>query len=336
MKMKNLTTFILKNVWLIAIGTIALAFDYLLGGMEGTLLVAATQVGLPIKSELAEKELIKKFRHDNTWLTEIKSKNNWVNKNVIKIPKQGAAPGVLINNGLYPIVGDNREDSHVLVSLNKYDTENTIVTDDELYGLPYEKVSDVQMQHREELEDKTAEHALHSIAPDRPSNDMPILETTGDNDGTGRKKLTSIDLINLKKEQDVLNVPKQGRILVLCPDHVADLLDEDRKFFAQYQNHKNGMISTNYYGFKIYEANYAPSYNDNLRKRGFGSTPGGRIGSVLFHKRTTIKARGSVIRYARNAKDDPNYRQSTLGFRLYFVCVAIKDAGQGAIISGVV
>lgn len=334
--MKNKIKFTLSIIGVLLFTVTAFAFDSSSGSDGLTQLAAAAPIAMPIKNQLSEKEMIKKFRHDNTWLSEIRSKNNWVNNDVIKIPKQGAAPNVLINNNVYPIVSNKREDSHVVVSLNKYDTENTTVTDDELYALPYEKVSDVQTQHREELEDKTAEHALYSIAPDEASAEVPILVTTGEDDGTGRLKLTSKDLIQFKKEMDKRNVPRQGRILVLCPDHVADLLEEDRKFYAQYQNHKEGVISTNYYGFKIYESNYTPTYdNATLTKTPFDSVLlDGSSASISFHKRTVAKARGSVTRYSRDAKQNPEYRESTLGFRLHFVCVAIQDLGQGVIVSG--
>ena len=105
-------------------------------------MAGVTVVALPLLNQQAEKEMLKKFRHDNTWLQELKSKNNWVNNDVIKIPRQGAEPTVLINNTIYPIDKSQRTDDHIIVSLNKYDTENTIVTADELYVLLYEKVSD--------------------------------------------------------------------------------------------------------------------------------------------------------------------------------------------------
>ena len=180
-----------------------------------------------LQNELAEKELIKKFRHDNSWLGELTEKAQWVNNDVIKIPRQGAAPNVLINNNVYPILSANRTDDFITVSLNKYDTENTDVTDDELHSLPYEKVSDVQQQHREELEDKTVEHALYSLAPSAATVKMPVLETTGPNDGTGRKRLISQDLINLGLALTKANVPLDGRVLVLSPEHAADLMVED-------------------------------------------------------------------------------------------------------------
>ncbi|MEH0008017.1 MAG: hypothetical protein V6Z82_04785 [Flavobacteriales bacterium] len=297
-------------------------------------LAAATVAALPLKDELAERELIKKFRHANTWLVEIRSKPKWVGKDVIKIPKRGVAPKVLINNKIYPIVSNKRDDTYIAISLNKYDTTNTTVTDDELYALPYEKLNDVQLQHREELEDKTAEHALYSLAPSKHSTQTPVLETTGPADETGRKRLVSKDLIHLQKTLGNLNVPKEGRILVLSPDHVADLLLEDRKFETQYHNAKAGVLAKMYYGFKVYESNYTPCYTDRLVKRSFDSVEVSRVASVVFHKRTTVKATGSVKRYAQAAKDSPDFRENKIGFRLHFICVGIEDLGQAVLVSG--
>ena len=245
-----------------------------------------TTSNLALKNELAESELIKNFRHDNTWLQELTPKPQWVNNDTIKIPKRGLAPKVLINNQVYPIQSNKREDGHVIIALNMYDTENTTVTDEELHALPYDKIGDVQQQHREELEDKTAEHALYSIAPDNTAT-TPVLKTTGEDDGTGRKRLTAKDLINLKKALDKLLVPKQGRVLVLCPDHVADLLIEDLSFKQRYQDANGGKIANSYYGFEIYESTYAPKYDKTtLTRKPFGSADATSVeASVVLHKK---------------------------------------------------
>ena len=294
-----------------------------------------TTSNLALKNELAESELIKNFRHDNTWLQELTPKPQWVNNDTIKIPKRGLAPKVLINNQVYPIQSNKREDGHVIIALNMYDTENTTVTDEELHALPYDKLGDVQQQHREELEDKTAEHALYSIAPDNTTT-TPVLKTTGEDDGTGRKRLTAKDLINLKKALDKLLVPKQGRVLVLCPDHVADLLIEDLSFKQRYQDANGGKIANSYYGFEIYESTYAPKYDKTtLARKPFGSADATSVeASVVLHKKNTVKAPGTVKRYARAAADNPERRENTIGFRIYWIAVAIKDEGAAAIISG--
>lgn len=297
---------------------------------ESLAAVGVTPVALPVLNQTAEKEMIKKFRHSNTWLGALKSKQGWVDNDVIKIPKSGAAPTVLINNTVYPIVSNGRNDSHVVLSLNKYETTNTTVTAAELYALPYEKVSDVQEQHREELEDKTAQHALHSIAPNANTASTPVLVCSGPLSVT-RPTLTAKDVARLKLAMDKLQVPREGRILVLCADHVADLLNEDKTFSVQYHNAIDGTLSKSFYGFTVYESTYNPTYNGGT-KVAFGAIDGPQVSSIVMHDKTCFKATGSVTRYARPKELDPENRRHSIGFELYFIGIAIRDEGVGAII----
>lgn len=286
---------------------------------------------LALKNELAATELIKQFKHEHTWLAEVPSKPQWVGNDVIKVPIQGDAPKVLINNTIYPINSSQREDGHLKLSLNKYETENIEVTTDELYALPYEKVNDVQVQHRETLEDVTAEHALFSITPQNDSIVSPVLVTTGPDDGAGRKRLITKDLRSLKKKLDKLGVPKKGRVLVLCSDHVDDLLEQDEKFNQRYMNHEEGAIAQKYYGFKIYDNIYAPEFTDAGEKIPYGSATSGFEASVCFYAPMTAKAPGTAERYAIDKTQNPSYRRHEIGFEIHWVCVALKDEGLAAI-----
>ncbi|WP_139420975.1 hypothetical protein [Chryseobacterium mulctrae] len=289
---------------------------------------------LALKNELAVTELIKQFNHEHTWLAEVPSKPQWVGNDVIKIPIQGDAPKVLINNTIYPISGSQREDGHLKLSLNKYETENTEVTTDELYALPYEKVNDVQVQHRETLEDVTAEHALFSITPQNDTATSPVIVTTGPVDDAGRKRLITKDLRTLKKKLDKLKVPKKGRVLVLCSDHVDDLLEQDEKFNQRYMNHEEGVIAQKYYGFKIYDNIYSPEFTDAGEKIPYGSATSGTEASVCFFAPMTAKAPGTAERYAIDKTQNPSYRRHEIGFEMHWICVALKDEGLAAIRSG--
>jgi hypothetical protein len=322
------------------VGLIAYAF---VGAVDSTFVTSSlegagstTAFAAVAKKELAERELIKHFRHGGTWLERVPSKNQWVGNDVIKLNEIGADPEVLINNTTYPIAVSQRTDISTAISLFKYDTTNTKITDDELYGLPYDKDGSVQQQHRETLEEHTQEHALHSLAPAGNTAKTPVITTTGKDDGTGRKRLVSADLINYKKTLDKLKIPKKGRVLVLCADHIADLLIEDKALETQYQNHKTGAITMNYYGFELYEDIFSPEYNATLNKIPFGSTVTGTAASVLFLAQRTAKARGSVKRYLAKSEDDPQNRETVMGFRLYFIAIPTSLLGQGAIVSGTV
>lgn len=327
----------MKKTILFIIALIVGVFTYANSEVGSTL----TDIGTPslamagvVKNELAVKELIKHFRHEGTWLSKITSKNQWVGNDTIKLNDIGADPEVLIDNTTYPIAVNTREDGSTAISLYKYDTENTKVTDDEAYALPYDKVGSVQQQHRETLEERTREHALHSLAPASNNAETPIITTTGADDGTGRKRLVSADLVRLKKKLDQLKVPAKGRVLVLCADHVADLLLEDKALNNQYHKHTEGAIAMNYYGFQLYEDVYAPEYDGSGNKIPFGSATSGKAASVIFHQKTTAKARGTVKRYFAKSEENPTMRETVIGFRLHFVCIPIRKLGQAAIISG--
>lgn len=288
-------------------------------------------------NELNEKFILTKFRSLGTWLQEVTSKDNWVGNNAIKIPKRkgDSAPVVLINNTVYPMVSSGRDDEKVVVSLNKYDTENKEVTQDELYAIAYDKEGDINMELKEELEIKVTEHALYSISPVSNSTATPVLETTGADDGTGRLMLTKKDMIRFKRALDKASVPKTGRIFVMSSTHANDLLVEDSAFEKGYQNRVDGSIAINYYGFKIYEEVYTPTYDATTKaKLAFDSVTAGRTSSIVFHKSSVVKAKGTVDRFSRDKKQDPEYRKSVVGYQLYFGCFAIQDQGLAAIIDG--
>lgn len=288
-------------------------------------------------NELNEKFILTKFKSLGTWISEVTSKDNWVGNNAIKIPKRkgDSAPVVLINNTVYPMLSSGRNDEKVVVSLNKYDTENKEVTQDELYAIAYDKEGDINLELKEELEIKVTEHALHSISPVSHSTATPVLETTGALDGT-RKMLTKADIIRLKKALDTASVPKTGRVLVLSSIHANDLLIEDSVFEKGYQNRVDGAIAMNYYGFKIYEEVYTPTYHATTKvKLAFDSVTAGRTSSIVFHKSSVVKAKGTVERFSRDKKNDPENRKSVVGYQLYFGCFAIQDQGLAAIIDGV-
>lgn len=290
-------------------------------------------------NELAVRELIKNFRHDNSWLGEVKAKPEWVAQDVIKIPRQGSAPAVLINNNIYPIASNQRADDFIPVSLNKYETENTIVTLDELRKLPYEKLSDVQTQHRETLEDNTAQHALYSIAPSAATAKLPILEATGPvNPATNKKRLITADLITLWTKLGNMGVPVTGRRIKLSVEHAADLMFEDSSRNQAWGSQwLEGLIPVSHVGFKLWVSGYQPQYtkvNGVWTKNAYGSIDADAANaSVVYYLPNVVKAVGTVIRHAVAAEDNTTTRRNEIGFTMWAVCVGIQDEGFGAIVS---
>ena len=180
---------------------------------------------------------------------------------VIHFINIGGDPTVLINNTTYPLDVQTLTDTDKPIALDKYQTLPTAITDDELYAISYDKMASVIERHREAISEKIYAKAIHAIAPAANTTATPVILTSGDAVDAGtRKAITRADIIAMKKKFDVAKIPVTGRILVLCSDHVNDLLNTDQKFADQYYNYTSGKIA-NMYSFEVYEYGENPFYN---------------------------------------------------------------------------
>ena len=169
------------------------------GAIAGNVLALALQGAAPggalragVLKEIWTGEQIKQFRtalESWGWLERIRNYNQYVKNDVIHFVEIGGDPKVLVNNTTYPINIVALEDADKPVSLDKFSTEATPVTDDELHAISYDKMASVQERHRDALREKIAQKAIHGIAPDQNATDIPVIKTTGASDGT-RLKMT--------------------------------------------------------------------------------------------------------------------------------------------------
>lgn len=344
--MKNIANLFLSLFLCLTVGT-ALAYALDVSAPIAVFGCVAASVGmsiLPMPQGMAsavvlrqmwETALQEHFRAFGEFLTGVPRKDQYVGNNVINITEIGADPTVLINNTTYPIAVAARTDDNIAIALNKYDTTNTKITDDELYALPYDKPGSVVRQHRETLDEQILAHALHSLCVAGDTANTPVLETTGADDGTGRRRMTRADLIKLQLALDNLKVPGQGRRLVLAPIHHADLLLEDATLNMPQHDAGKGLVRSEYYGFEVYKYVNAPVFNAAGAKKAFGAAgaSGDRQASVVFLPGKSFVANGSLRFYFRDAATNPEYRESVAGFRIYSVTLPTKNTGFGAIIS---
>lgn len=280
---------------------------------------------------------IKAFRTDPEglgWYSKIRSFDQYVEKDVIHFVNIGGDPTVLVNNTSYPLEIEELEDGDKAVTLDKYQTKPTRITDDELYSLSYDKKATVIERHKEAISEKKYSRAIHAIAPNENSTATPVILTSGEA-SEGRKIMTRKDIVRLKKLFDKNKVPKAGRCLVLCSDHVADLLENDQKFYNQYYNAESGKINK-VLGFEIYEYDDCPYYNaTTLKKVAYGSVPADTDmqASIAFSPTRMMKANGSVKTYASEAKNNPTTQENLISFRTYSICLPLKNEAMGAIVS---
>ena len=266
-----------------------------------------------------------------TWLDGIPDNSSLVNNDVIHLVDVGVDPDVLINNTTYPIPLQALDDTDIAIQLDKFQTKVTPITDDELYAISYDKMTRVKESHGNSIKDSKFKKAAHALCASSNAAKTPVLVTTGARDAeTGRLKFTVADLLAMKRKMDALKVPTPGRRLVLCSDHVNDLLETSQTFKEQYNINRNEGTVGKLYGFEIYEFANNPLYTTSGTKKALDAAAGtGEFQcSFAFYTQRVFKATGSTKMYYSPADTDPEYQRNKVNFRHYFICMPKKaDAG---------
>lgn len=276
-------------------------------------------------------------------ITEIAANVSTINagsvseKNIIHVPETTFEAEVLVNNTTYPIDVQVYEDGTIDITLDKYQTKVTSLSDDQTIGASYDKIKEVTRSHTEPIVKKKYQKALHSIAPASNAAATPVITTTGADDGTGRKRLTYNDLVALKSKIDANDTDQMGRRLVLCSDHWNDLaLDRDR-FGDKFMNYETGKVM-NVLNFEIYPYIACPQFTAAGVKVAFGAVApaGSHQASVFFQKDNIGKKTGDTKQYFLPAVQNPRTQSNELNYRHYFVAMPYKARYIGAIVSGTV
>ena len=293
-------------------------------------------VRVGVYKEIWTGEVVKALRGflEGTWLDGIPDSSSLVDGNdVIHLVDAGVDPDVLINNTTYPITLQELNDEDIALQLDKFQTKVTPITDDELYAISYDKMGRVKESHANAIHDAKLKKAAHSFCAQTNTAKTPVLKTTGAKDAaTGRLRLVPTDLVRLKDALDKLGVPSENRRLVLCTDHVNDLLLSDQSFKEQYNIDRNTGKIGHLYGFDIFEYANTPIYTTAGAKKKLTeqATTGEFNCSFAFYTKRVFKATGSTKMYFSAAETDPEYQRNKINFRHRFLAMP-KKADAGAV-----
>lgn len=265
------------------------------------------------------------FYPDGSWLNELTSMDHMVDANTINLSQVGADPNVIENNNVWPLTPKQRTDQGIVIPLATFDTEPTHVTNVEELETNYNKCESALTQHAESLRAHASTSAAYNIAPASNTQATPVLKTTGAARGDGKKRLTFADLMRLRTAFNKADLPMEGRILVLCPEHDEDLQVEDIDRYNRVMD--KGVVA----GFKLYTFNrnalYDPATSNKMPK---GSLTGNES-SFAFLKSRVMRAMGEIDGEPENRWAD--YRGWLLGLQMRFVAMPFQAKGIGAIYS---
>lgn len=253
---------------------------------------------------------------------------------VIHISVMNVLPDVLTNNTTYPIDVQELDIDDIPITLHKHQTKATPITDDELYAMSPKKMQNVIKRHGQAVAIRKISMAAHALGPAAATANMPILVTTGPDDGTGRKRLIWEDIERLKSDLDALEYQDYGRRLSLSKEHENDLIREDQKFKDQYYNRATGK-PYNQLGFDFYSYVQNPYYDPVAKtKLAYGAAPTThRRATIMFIEDYTAKANGWMKTYPSPAKTDPLHQRNLFNVRHHYIVMPTQERYRAAIVS---
>jgi hypothetical protein len=278
-------------------------------------------------------QIMKNYYPEASFLSYVRDFSALAENDIINMADCGFDPDVLVNNTTYPIAITERDDTPLSFELDLFETENTLVRHPEAVEYSFDKMESVIYGHRMKLRASSSTKAAHAYAPESNSDNTPVIPTTGEDNGDGKKRIRVEDILLLKRKFDLLDVPQDKRFLVLDPHHTEDLILHDLKSFKDITEIVNGKPKR-FAGFNILEYTKNPKYNvTNLVKQPFGQIDNTNttFSSFAFSSDEVMKADGTVKMYERS--NDPELRGTVVGFDKRFIGLPIRNKAIGSIVS---
>ena len=282
-----------------------------------------------VQKEIWTDILLEGFYPNTSFLNEARDLSSLVDYNTINLAEVGANPSVLIDNSSYPIAVSPRTDALKTLALKTLDTTSTVVRNVEQMESSYDKMSSVIYGHKMELQRTAGKLAAWNYAPASDATYTPVIAASGALTN-GYKKILFEDILTLRKKFDLLDIPADGRILVLNPNHEADLILQDLVLY------KAAMQDGKLWGFKLYTTSVTPIFNaSTAAKCAFGAAAApstDTYSSFAFQKDEVMKAMGTVEMFAKYK--DPDNKGDVINFQMRFVALPLRTKAIGAIYSG--
>lgn len=295
-----------------------------------------------IPVQIFETYIVEKLRKVNPFMVHcVDETASVLGGSVVHIPNAGASPTVVKNRTTFPATAVQRADTHVTYGLDVFSTTPTHVTWQEENEISYDKTDSVLADHVATLTEAVGDDMIYNWLKGKNAqgNDETIPEanivyTTGDpraaseTGQTGqRKKVTAADVRTLQTMMNKMNVPKEGRYLMMESEMYAELMDSlSSNQMAAYQQTAdvaNGVLGK-LYGFNIMERSTVTHFNAHADASGTAGQPGyvaavpaapiapgtalnatDNVACIAWQKDSVAKALGDIKPF--QSMDDPMY-----------------------------
>ena len=217
-----------------------------------------------------------------------------------------------------------------------FTTETLYFTKEELRALSFDKESEGRKLLKEAVLNAILQHTLYAIAPQSDNTHTPVVETTGEDDGTGRRMLTPSDILKVMRKTDIKNP-----VCILYKNHLIDLQEheESKNRFREMLVDQRNMTPIPYAGVKVAASDIAVRYTDAGNKRGTEATPAAtdKLASVFIDRSNTIYYLNDLFFTMTPMQQDTRNEIPRTEMRIYgeFIGTVVEDdKKRAAIIDG--
>lgn len=303
-----------------------------------------------VNQEIWIETLKENFYSQYPWLEKVDDWSEWVEYNTINFAAVGSDPVILKNNSSWPIVAAQRTDTALTVVLDTYDSTTTRVRRVEEIEAAPKKLESVIKQHKQSLIQAIVTEVLWNYGPATAA--AGAVAASGANRAAVIGSQTTVaaqlqldDLAALQERWDNLEFNHDGRVVVLNPYHVRDLIKQDVSLHKSFTDQtkdagsQGGLAPIHLYGFEIYSVGNTPLYTKStLAKKAFGAGADNTndcIASVAFNVNEVMKCMGDTFMFYRPLENNPEQRADEIGFQQRFKGVPMRTTNffQQAIVS---
>lgn len=268
-----------------------------------------------ISKEIWARDIADKLFANDQFVSVGVNDNAFVDNTKVHLPQSGANPTVEKDRSVLPATITQRTDTTVEYDLAEFTSDPTLITDIDAIEVSYDKRQSVLRQHVGQLNNKMAEWIAYWWGATAAGN---IVRTTGDSRATfvsgatgNRKEVTLDDIINAKRVLDNMNVPREGRVLVLPAEMYNDLLGDAKVLSAEYNQMgrlPDGVVNR-LFGFDLFVRSSVLTYTNAgtpvRREPGAVALTTANAAILAFHRDFVRRALGAVKVYAD--EDKPEY-----------------------------
>lgn len=220
---------------------------------------------------------------------------------IVHIPKAGARPTVVRNRASVPATVGTRTDVDLSYTLTEYSTDPVYIKEAQKYELSYDLRMAILGEHLAALREAMHDDLLHYwLGTATGLGALPagnVIQTTGTLT-SGKRLITTNDIIALKNAMDKANIPDEGRYLLLPPDLYNQLFTSADMINAEIMGRHNlpAGIITQVLGFNVLKRSYTPVYDNALAIKAKGAAPVAtdRQSAVAWSRFAVSRALGQV------------------------------------------